>query len=117
MTKSKLINKLDKLLADFTIKRDGKCVKCGNIHNLTTSHYFNRRYMGTRFHLLNLDTLCIKCHTEVEKNKSKWYKEYKMKQLGNFYEQLVLLKNQENHFKMHDLKELYNSIKNILDNL
>lgn len=51
-----------------TIRRDNhKCVKCGSSENLTADH-IKPLIMGGEDCLENLQTLCLKCHREKDKN-------------------------------------------------
>lgn len=57
----------DKKLSKFIIARDKKCLKCGSDKNLTCSHFHIRKHTATRWDPENLDTLCVSCHQEWEK--------------------------------------------------
>lgn len=62
--------------------RDGKCLRCGTINNLTNSHYWRRGHSGTRFEPDNCITLCMPCHSEWENLKNYEYKEFMLMRLG-----------------------------------
>lgn len=82
--RKKLINKLDDTVSLIVrIKADWTCVKClrrypPNISQrtrlpaqnlMTTSHYWSRSKMGTRWDYNNLDALDLFCHQKVENEK------------------------------------------------
>jgi 5-methylcytosine-specific restriction endonuclease McrA len=56
-------NKLHKLLREYVILRDKKCLKCGKEKNLQTSHIYPRgKYPKMQFNLDNVKALCLGCH-------------------------------------------------------
>ena len=88
MTRKKLIKALDRLVSDEVKRRaKGKCVKCGLVKkNAGVSHYFSRRYIGTRWNFDNLDWACWGDHyhkLERDKTPGSWYHAYMIKKLGN----------------------------------
>jgi len=87
ITRSNLIKKLDKLCSDLVKeKAKGKCIKCDLVKkNVGVSHYYSRRYLGTRWDLNNLDFACWGCHhhwLEKDKTPGSWYYQYMIKKLG-----------------------------------
>lgn len=87
-TRSKLIKELDSLVANIVKKRDKyTCQRCHKVYEkgsraLHCSHYFSRRYMGTRWDMENLEAICYGCHRILESDKQGWYTDFKTKQLG-----------------------------------
>lgn len=87
-SRTKLIKKIDKVVSHIVRIRDGwRCQRCHKLYTPPTqalhcSHYFSRRYMGTRFDLDNMDAMCYGCHRMIEGDKQGWYKDFKLKQLG-----------------------------------
>ena len=44
-------------------KRDGKCMRCGTINNLTCSHFWVRQHSATRYNPDNCVAVCwMPCH-------------------------------------------------------
>lgn len=80
---------LDKVFSFLVRERDHwKCVRCYKPYHPPTSalhcsHYFSRRYRGTRWDFNNCDALCYGCHRMVEGDKQGWYSQFKKKQLGD----------------------------------
>jgi hypothetical protein len=66
ITRKGLIRKLDKLVAETVIKRDGKCVVCGSNQKLTCGHLFSRVAYSTRWDLDNCYTQCLSCNFKHE---------------------------------------------------
>lgn len=56
--------KLEKLLHEACVLRDGgKCVRCGRTTTLQASHIYPKgTYQRMRYLLINLKTLCYRCH-------------------------------------------------------
>lgn len=90
-TRPKLIKRLDKAIADYLKKkRNYICVYCQkkcipNSKNTTISHYWSKKTHGSvRFEEDNLDIAhWYPCHKYyMESDKQGWYKDYKLKQLG-----------------------------------
>lgn len=113
-SRSKLIKKLDKTISDLVRTRDEwRCKRCNKKYDPPTnalhcSHYFSRRYLGTRWDLDNLDAMCYGCHRYIEGDKQGWYKEYKLQQLGNEgYEKLEIRAYGITKFSIQDLEMLY----------
>lgn len=85
---NKKLKREDELFSKFIRLRDGSCVNCGQpgsgplgIDGLECSHFFKRRFMGTRFHPANCDALCNSCHQTFEVDRAK-YTQFKINQLG-----------------------------------
>lgn len=62
--KNRLIPELDGLVHVLVVARDGgKCLKCGGTDRLAAAHIFSKGpYARLRFELLNVLTLCYRCH-------------------------------------------------------
>ena len=87
LSRSKIIKAMDHLVSQ-EVKRlaGGKCERCHRPSPKTgCSHYFSRRYIGTRWNLENLCWLDWGCHynwAEKEKNPGGWYYDFMLKRLG-----------------------------------
>ena len=53
---------LDGMFSRLIRERDGKCERCGTTERLQCAHVHSRRYMNTRWNLLNAMALCVGCH-------------------------------------------------------
>lgn len=90
--RNKIIKEIDAVFALLIKIRDNwTCKRCNKSYppftaasrkSLHCSHYFSRRFMGTRFDFDNCDTLCYGCHKLGEGDKQGWYAVFKRKQLG-----------------------------------
>jgi len=65
-------------------KRDGKCMRCGTINNLTCSHFWVRQHSATRYDPDNCVAVCwMPCHKyHWEKEKQGDYRTFMLKRLG-----------------------------------
>jgi hypothetical protein len=111
------IKKLDKLVSDMVRNRDNwTCVRCNKRYEPPTnalhcSHYFSRRFMGTRFDLNNLMALCYGCHRYVEGDKQGWYYAYMLKKLGQQnYDLLEYRARNVTRYSVFDLQMLYQEL-------
>jgi hypothetical protein len=57
-----LVAELDGLVSIIVRRRDRRCVTCGASRNLQCSHFHSRRYLRTRFSLLNCHAMCASCN-------------------------------------------------------
>lgn len=81
------LDKNDSLFSIMIRERDGhKCVFCGKTkdqgYTLQNSHYWGRGDKVHRFDPRNCDCLCFTCHMNNEGNKQGFYRDWKLKQLG-----------------------------------
>ena len=65
---SSLTRKLDIDVRKKVLKRDGRCILCGDRNNLEASHYIGRRNFGVRWDLRNVHAMCRGCHREYHNN-------------------------------------------------
>lgn len=116
--RTKITRKLDSLVSNLVReKASWTCQRCHKKYEpksrgLHCSHYFSRRYKGTRWDFSNLDALCMGCHKYVEGDKQGWYKDYMIKKLGE--SKLDLLRSRaysKTKFSVVDLEWLYKKIK------
>lgn len=61
-----LVRKLDALVKQIVIARDGKCIVCGTTQNLTPGHLFSRVAYSTRWDLDNVYAQCLNCNFRHE---------------------------------------------------
>lgn len=61
-TRKGLIQSLDDVVSKIVRKRDGQCITCRSTENLTCSHFYSRRFINTRFSLLNTACQCWDCN-------------------------------------------------------
>lgn len=84
-------DKADKEFSKWIRARDGKCLRCGTIENLTNSHFWTRKNSALRYEPDNCITLCAwKCHIYGwEKEKQGAYRDFMIERLGmERYEEL-----------------------------
>lgn len=76
------LNEAHSKMSKYIIKRDRKCLNCGNTTDLTCSHYFGRSHKATTFDPKNLICLCIWCHSNWEQEKNGVYKDFMILLIG-----------------------------------
>lgn len=104
----------DVLFSKMIRERDNnKCVFCGRTseyYSIQNSHYWSRGHKATRFDVENCDALCFVCHNQNEGNKQGFYRDYKLKQLGEEgYRLLEQKHNSIKHYGKYE-KKLLNEI-------
>lgn len=108
--RSKIIRQLDKLVSDEVKRRvKGKCARCQQVRaNMGCSHYFSRRYIGTRWNFDNLDWLCwLPCHNFFEHDKQGEYTDLMIKKLGRAkFNRMKIKAYSANKFSTQDLQLL-----------
>ena len=116
--RSKIIKKIDKVVSYIIRTRDKwTCQRCLTKYEPPTqglhcSHYFSRRFMGTRFDLENLISLCYGCHRLWEGDKQGAYKDLMIKRLGeNEYNVLEFKARNVTKFSNSELEILLKSLK------
>jgi len=113
--RSQIIKELDKLIsAEVKKKAGGKCARCKQIRKkMGCSHYYSRRYKGSRWDLKNLDWLCwFPCHQMWEHDKQGGYTDYMQEKLGTH--EMIHLKIKAygvNRFPTSDLQILCEEFK------
>ena len=120
--RTKLIKKIDAVVSLMVRNRDNwTCQRCGTKYTPPTqglhcSHYFSRRFMGTRFNLDNLISLCYGCHRLVESDKQGWYKDFMIDKLGqNGYNTLEFKARNITKFSESELEILLEQLKKELE--
>ena len=85
----------DILFSKMVRERDGKCLFCfkGPEWKLECSHFWGRGNKATRWDPSNAETLCFQCHAKNEANKQGFYREWKLKQIGEEGYRLLELKH------------------------
>src|SRR3990167_7399675 len=86
--RSYFIKELDKIVSDrVRSSADWTCERCHTQYKKPTnalhcSHYYSRRYLGTRWDFDNLMALCFGCHKLWESDKQGEYQDVMLKRLG-----------------------------------
>lgn len=96
-TRSQIIKEMDKLFsAEVKRRANGICFKCGQVKaNAGVSHYYSRKYMGTRWDFDNCAWADWGCH---------FYHLEHFKQPGEFYHNWMLRTLGEERFKRLEIK-------------
>jgi len=56
-------NKLNKLVREYVILRDKRCLRCSKANNLHASHIYPKgKYRKMQFDVENVKALCLGCH-------------------------------------------------------
>lgn len=120
-SRPKLIKALDKKFSDYMKnKADGVCFKCKQVKpNAGVSHYFSRKYMGTRWSVDNCDWACWGCHyyqLEHFKQPGEWYYNYMIDKLGmDGFEELEILAHAVTKYSMTDLQLMINNFDQLFN--
>ena len=118
-SRSKLIKQLDKLFSDYLKKHySGKCFKCSRISkNAGVSHYFSRKYMGTRWDLENCQWSCWACHfhqLEHLKQPGEWY--YRWMERNTNFKKLEIKAHAITKYSVVDLQLLIDHFNELYKN-
>ncbi len=110
-SKSTISNKLDKICSEI-VRFRGYCEWCNKAdHTLQCAHIYSRTYKSVRWDLKNLLCLCASCHFFGHKNPT-LFSEFVIKYLGSVeYEYLKQRATPTSHHKIHNLIDLYESLK------
>ncbi len=91
ITRKGLVRKLDKLVSQYIIARDKKCVNCGSRTNLTGGHLFSRVAYSTRWEVRNVFCQCVSCNMRHEYDPfpltSYFIEKYGMKEYDSLHRQ------------------------------
>jgi hypothetical protein len=111
-TRKGWVRKLDKLVKEIVIKRDGKCIVCGTTQNLTPGHLFSRVAYSTRWDLDNVYAQCLNCNFRHESDPYPMTEAVKAKQYypKTFLEDLHRKYVTPVKYKTFQLEELYNQL-------
>lgn len=104
--------KLHKLVREYVILRDKKCLRCGKTNNLHASHIYPRgKYPRLQFNTDNVKALCLGCHLYWWHKHPIEAKDWAVKTLGK--KRLNKLKKQANTIKVGNY--VYEDIKHELE--
>ena len=107
-------NKADIEFSKWIRARDGKCLRCGSVQNLTCSHFWARNKSALRYEPDNCITLCAwKCHIYGwEKEKQGEYRDFMLKRLGPVrYHELEILYYRSHMTRVEAIKKLMELIQ------
>tara|TARA_Y100001937_G_scaffold103413_1_gene142576 strand:+ start:180 stop:542 length:363 start_codon:yes stop_codon:yes gene_type:complete len=94
--------KLNKLVREYVILRDKRCLRCGKTNNLHASHIYPKgKYRKMQFDTDNVKALCLGCHLYWWHKSPIEAKEWAEKALGE--ERLDRLKKQANTINKNKL--------------
>lgn len=105
------VKKLDALVKEIVIKRDGLCVVCGTRKNLQPGHLFSRVAYSTRWDLTNVYAQCRSCNFRHEFDPyplvNYFIEIWGRAKLDTLHRKYVTPRK----FKTFELEELYNELK------
>jgi len=64
--RKRIVQNLDREVSKYVRARDGACVVCGSVDQLTNGHLFSRIAYSTRWDLLNCHAQCWGCNYSHE---------------------------------------------------
>lgn len=109
---------LNKLVREYVILRDKRCLRCGKTNNLHASHIYPKgKYRKMQFNVNNVKALCLGCHLYWWHKSPIEAKEWAEKTLGK--RRLNKLKKQANTINKNklDYKELKSELENKIGEL
>ena len=110
--------KLHKLVREYVLLRDKRCLKCGKTENLHASHIYPRgKYPKMQFNTNNVKALCLGCHLYWWHKHPIEAREWAEKALGE--DRLDKLKKQSNTINktLWNFKEIESELKNKIGEL
>ena len=113
VSRKSLVRKLDKLVSQIVIKRDGgKCVVCGSSKQLGAGHLFSRSHYSTRWDLTNVFCQCWACNFRHKiGDPLVYYNWFWLKFNRNKFETLYNRWKTVKKFSNKDLEQLYERLK------
>ena len=114
--RQKITKKLDDIVSEIIRERDKKCVMCGSTERLQNGHVFSRRHDFLKWDIRpdgNCHTQCA-THNYLHSQKDsypywKWYQDkFGMERFNELRREWETIA----HFKMYDLREKYEKLKN-----
>jgi 5-methylcytosine-specific restriction endonuclease McrA len=116
-TRKGWVRKLDKLVKEIVIARDGMCIVCGTTSNLTPGHLFSRVAYSTRWDLDNVYAQCLNCNFRHESDPYPMTEAVK-KIFSSDIVDIIHRKYVTPHkYKTYELEELYNDLSKRLGTL
>lgn len=113
-TRKGWIKKLDKIVSEIVVARDGKCVTCNSTEKLGCGHLFTRGCYSTRWDLFNCNAQCWPCNYKHERFPD-FYTRWFLSHYGNdMYNELAEKHHTTTHYKAFDLMAMYEELKLIL---
>lgn len=110
-SKKAIISKLDIAWSKAVKEKTPYCIICGRTSYLNAHHIFSRRYMSTRWDLVNGVTLCRGCHLFYAHQKYEEFRDKIIEIIGT--EEFLRLKTASNEIKKWDLDELQQLLENL----
>jgi hypothetical protein len=116
-----IVRKLDALVKEIVIARDGKCIVCGTTQNLTPGHLFSRVAYSTRWDLDNVYAQCLNCNFRHESDPYPMIQAVCSKQMTDhpavdeWLDDLHRKYVTPHKYKTYELEELYNELNDTFE--
>lgn len=114
ITRKGWVRKLDALVKEIVIKRDGKCIVCGTTKNLTPGHLFSRVAYSTRWDLDNVYAQCLSCNFRHESDPYPMTTVLINRHGRVWLEDLHRKYVTPHKYKTYELEELYNELSKLI---
>lgn len=117
--RAKLVKNLDDVVREILKIREPYCVLCGSKDKLGVSHLFSRRAYTTRWDTAkdgNCHINCWPCNFRHVRDQYPYFNWYIEKFGKDKFDELRQRFNQVRPFKTHELEELYEKLKEQLEN-
>jgi hypothetical protein len=115
--RKKAVTKADQYFSKYIRARDGACVVCGSIKNLQCGHYLSRYRYATRWDEKNAFAQCAGCNINHENNPEPLRKAVVMRIGEEGIEELNRKWNTVVKLKNHDLEEIAQKYKKLLQKI
>jgi len=112
--RQKIIVKLDTIVSKIIRDRDGACVQCGSVDQMTNGHIFSRSHYATRWDVSedgNCHCQCWSCNCKHEYNSWEYYRWYITKFGQEKFDELYARHHHVSKFKTFELEEMFKSLK------
>ena len=118
ISKKGIVKKLNKIVSDYVIWRDKKCVTCGSTQKLGNGHLFSRSHQATKWDITddgNCHCQCWPCNYLHVHNKYPYEKWYQAKFSMEKYDALYRRWNTVTSYKLWQLIELSLELKKAIE--
>lgn len=113
ISRAGIVKKLDKIVSQYVVSRDGSCVVCGSTESLGAGHVFSRKAYNTRWDITkdgNVHAQCWPCNYRHVRDQYPYFNWYETKFGKGSLDELRKRFKTSAIYKTHQLVELYESI-------
>ena len=114
LTRKGIVKKLDKLVSDYVIQRDKKCVVCKQTYSLGAGHVFSRKAYNTRWDIRengNVHCQCWPCNFRHVRDQYPYFDWFRTHFGQDRLDELRREFKTTKRYKTYELAELYEELK------